>query len=261
MTVSALMYHALYSSNSELRGISEEDKPYAISLATFKQQLDLLIENNIHVLNPDVFNDFTLMSTNEHYALLTFDDGHASFYHYAYPELVKRGMAGIFFVTSDLIKNREDFCNWKQLKEMSSNGMCIQSHGKTHNFISGMNSHEAREELLDSKTTIEDELELKVRLISFPGGRYSKRDIKIGIELGYEFFFTSNEGVNKNLDKNTIKRLALRSTTEFNEFLKLSKGDFFLINKRIVIYRIKNLIKKIIGNNLYHFIYKRYRLN
>lgn len=264
MTISVLMYHAIYLTNSELNSIPEEERPYAISYEKFQQQLDLLNENNIQVLSPDIFNDLSAVKPNEHTVLLTFDDGHASFYHYAYPEMLKRKISGIFFVTSELIKERSDFCNWGQLKEMSDNGMSIQSHGKTHKFISDLDSNEARKELHDSKRDIESKLKSSVRSISFPGGRYSQREIEEGVGLGYEFFFTSNEGVNyyKELIKDKIvKRLALRKSTNLDEFLKLSKGNYYTIKKRIVIYYVKLFVKKIIGNSLYHFIYKRRRIS
>lgn len=259
MTVSVLMYHALYLDDSELAEIAEEDRPYAISCDMFQKQLDLLIDNNIEVLDPlTLLNDSG--TGDKHSVLLTFDDGHESFYRYAFPELKKRSMQGIFFVTSELIKQREDFCTWLQLKEMTEHGMSIQSHGKTHKFISDLDSDEAREELAVSRNEIEKELGVSVNSISFPGGRYTKREIKHGIELGYDLFFTSNEGVNEFISGsgcNIIKRLALKKSTNLKEYLSLSKGNFFLIKKRIVIYKLKFLIKKLLGNSLYHVLYKR----
>ncbi|MFV1982143.1 MAG: polysaccharide deacetylase family protein [Thiohalomonadales bacterium] len=264
MIFSALMYHSIYRNDEELNDLPEEDRPYAISLDNFQQQLNSLVKNNIAVLDPEIFNDTPVDCIKGNSVLLTFDDGHVSFYRYAYPELVKRNMSGIFFVTSELIKERKDFCSWCQLKEMSDNGMSIQSHGKTHKFISDLNPEEAHDELLNSKLTIESELTSTVNLISFPGGRYLKREIENGLNIGYEYFFTSNEGLNLFNDcakNHVVKRLAMRCTTSLDEFLKLSKGSFVVIKKRIAIYIVKYAIKKIIGNSVYHFIYKRRRLN
>ncbi len=265
MTISALMYHAIYKDDAELFDLPEEERPYAISLDMFNKQLDSLISNNIDVLKPssliNVFKDKT--KKFQHYVLLTFDDGHSSFFRYAYPELIKRNMSGIFFITSNLIKERKDFCSWIQLQEMSDNGMSIQSHGQTHKFLSDLGDIESNLELSESKATIEYQLNSKVTSISFPGGRYSQREIKKGLECGYEFFYTSEEGVNNHcfLETRVIKRLALRKTTSLTEFLKLSKANHLLIIKRIAIYRIKKLIKTVIGNGLYHLLYKRRGIN
>ncbi len=257
------MYHALYSDDSELAAISEEERPYAISCNMFQKQLDLLIKNSIPVLNPVTFS----ISSNvddKHAVLLTFDDGHESFYRHAFPELKKRNMQAIFFVTSDLIKQRDDFCSWLQLKEMSDNGMSIQSHGKTHKFISDLVLSEAINELSESKNDIEKELNVSVNSISFPGGRYTQREITEGVELGYKLFFTSREGVNDQISGSgsfVIKRLALKNTTNLTDYLSLSKGNNFLIIKRITIYQVKHLIKKLLGNSLYHILYKRGQSN
>ncbi len=263
MTISAFMYHAIYANDFELFDMPEEDRPYAISLDVFKKQLDILISNKINVLNPNSLIKISKDKVLKHYVLLTFDDGHISFFKYAYPELVKRNMSGIFFITTDLIKERKNFCSWLQLQEMSDNGMSIQSHGQTHKFLSDLGDVESKIELNESRSTIEYELNSKVTSISFPGGRYSHREIKIGLECGYDFFYTSQEGVNNNsfLETRIIKRLALRSSTSLTEFLKLSNGDYLLITKRIALYKIKKIIKMVIGNGLYHLLYKRRRLN
>ncbi|VAW92010.1 hypothetical protein MNBD_GAMMA22-2533 [hydrothermal vent metagenome] len=265
MTISVLMYHAIYADDVELFNLPEEDRPYAISLEMFKKQLNLLTSNKIKVLKPaKIANAYKNRDKgSQHFVLLTFDDGHVSFFKYAYPELVKRSMSGVFFITSNLVKERKNFCSWIQLQEMSDNGMSIQSHGQTHKFLSDLDGAESRNELSESKSTIEYELNSNVTSISFPGGRYSKREISMGLECGYQFFYTSQEGLNNNsfLKTRIIKRLALRNTTSLTEFLKLSRGDSILIIKRIAMYRIKKIVKMLIGNSFYHLLYKRRRVS
>lgn len=260
MTISVLMYHSLYDNEIEFNEIPEEDRPYAISLDVFKQQLNLLVKNNILVLNP--FDFFDEIKNKKHSVLLTFDDGHKSFYEYVYPELLNHGFTGIFFVTSDLIENRQDFCSWHQLKEMAKSGMSIQSHGKTHKFISELPEQEAILELYDSKCTIEEKIDENVTSISFPGGRYTSREIENAFNMGYKVLFTSEEGLNNyNSCKNTIivKRLALRNTTILSEFLSLASGNYFTIKRRVFIHAAKKIVKQLVGNNFYHIIYRRFR--
>jgi len=255
---STLMYHALYANEEELSLIDQEDRPYAISMSEFCAQLDLLNSNNIDVLSPEEVFKATSDEFKNSSVLLTFDDGHSSFYHHAYPELKKRNMSAIFFITTDLIDKKQEFCDWSQLKEMHESGMSIQSHGKTHKFISDLDAESAFTELQLSKNIIEKNVGNNVTSISFPGGRYQGRDIANGLRAGYKLFFTSDIGTGiKGKHQNIIPRLALKGATSRNKFLLLARGNTIEIYKQKIINGLKKILKLIVGNRLYHELYRR----
>jgi len=255
---STLMYHALYANEEDLSLIDQEDRPYAISISEFCAQLDLLNRNNIDVLSPEVVYQTTSDKFKNNSVLLTFDDGHSSFYHYAYPELKKRNMNAIFFITTDLIDKKQEFCDWAQLKEMHESGMSIQSHGKTHKFISDLDTESAFTELQLSKDIIEKNVGNNVTSISFPGGRYQARDITNGVKVGYKMFFTSDIGTGiKGNNRKIIPRLALKGLTSRNKFLLLAQGNSIEIYKQKIVNNLKTLLKLMVGNRIYHELYRR----
>lgn len=130
-----LMYHALYEKETELAAIVPEDRPYAISVASFQRHLECITRQGIPIISPDLLELKTLENGIQPGVLLTFDDGHASNYHYAYPLLREYGIKAIFFVTSDFISSRPGFLTWDMICELSKEGMVIGSHGKTHLFL------------------------------------------------------------------------------------------------------------------------------
>lgn len=251
-----LMYHALYLDDEELKRLPEEDRPYAISTKQFEQHLDILQDNNIHVLNPSFASDDPIPPNC---VILSFDDGDQSFYHHAYRALAKRGLTAFFFITSDLIQTREDFCSWPQLKEMADAGMRIQCHGQTHRFYDDLNHNESKAEFDNAKNAIEKHTGQFVNTISFPGGRFTQRDIEIGKTLGYTSFYTSNIGVS-NIEhiksSAPLPRLPIRQNTTNQEFLLMASGNKGYIRKEKLKQQIKQIVKTFIGNHRYHSLYK-----
>jgi len=253
-----LMYHSIYENENDLLRIDNEDRPYAVSRKNFCEQLDLLKSANIRVLEPDLFFDKNAENNREKTVLLTFDDGHSSFYTIAYPELKKRNLSAIFFVTSDFIGKRDNFCTWPELREMHEAGMSIQSHGKTHKFISDLHLEEASREIIISKQEIEKQTGNRVVSLSFPGGRYTSRDVDLCKMNNYKYVFTSDIGTGIDIREcSLVPRLVIKKSTGKNKFLILAKGSFLGILKLKTLHFIKAFIKRTIGNRLYHDLYRK----
>lgn len=257
--VVVLMYHALYGSIDEFQSLHKEERPYAISIASFEKQIDGLIEAGVPILSPqDILEEEVQHARMA--VLLTFDDGHRSFYEYAFPALSRRGLEAIFFVTTDLIHSREDFCSWTQLKEMTKRGMWIQSHGKTHRFLADLSPEESQLELSESKSQIEDQLGEKVLMLSFPGGRYKDRDIDIGKSLGYRYFFTSRVGANSWPELRSgfrIKRFPLKKTVSYNSLQAIFTYGSNALKIWQIRHTVKELGKTVLGNRIYHSLYRK----
>jgi peptidoglycan/xylan/chitin deacetylase (PgdA/CDA1 family) len=255
----SLMYHGFYANEEELERMPPADRGYALPVSAFIKQLDLL-QSTVQVISPQQLAAPGPENLPERCVLLTFDDGHASNYHYAFPLLRERGMTGMFFVTTDYIDNRSDFCTWMQLREMGEAGMLIQSHGKSHEFFSEHDDEWVQSEFAVSKQLIEDKVGKPVFAVSFPGGRYRSEIISIGKSTGYRFFYTSKIGVNSMIDfsgNGLIYRIPVKRNTDLDRFNKFIHAD----RRQIWIARLlsgtKDLAKGILGNRLYHFIYER----
>lgn len=61
--------------------------------------------------------------------------------------------------------------NWTQLKEMSINGIEIGSHTLNHSILNKVPVNEISQEILISKNTLEDKLNIEVQTICYPNGR------------------------------------------------------------------------------------------
>jgi peptidoglycan/xylan/chitin deacetylase (PgdA/CDA1 family) len=124
--------------------------------------------------------------------LITFDDGHASHYRYAFPLLERYGRKAVFFVTAAHVDERAEAVTGSQLREMASHGHAIESHGWSHRFLTSCSDAELRQEMERSKKTLEDRLGMPVRAIAAPGGRCDGRVLASAAAAGYERFYDSN---------------------------------------------------------------------
>jgi len=246
-----LMYHGIYRDAEDLQRISVEDQPYAISAETFRQQLDMLSAHDCGLMPED--------GSSPPQIVLSFDDGHASNFDLAFPLLQEFNVKAYFFVTTDFIDHREHFCRWQDLCTMSDAGMVIGSHGKTHRFFEDMEKGEAVNEFNHSAERLQTELGKPATSISFPGGRYSVENLRQARHSGYEQIFGSRFGTigsGEWLNGDALKRIPVRSSTSHEDFLKIISEDRLLYISEHIKFVTKNSIKKLIGNERYHALYK-----
>ena len=150
-SIPVLMYHH----------IAPTDKTVNVYPELFEDQLKVMSDNGWKTLSGDEYFYF-MHNPNEKpkkCVLLTFDDGYADNYVFAYPILKKYRMKAMLFIATDLIDDsdckRASFvplghneawklattkerskvmCTWKELEEMEKAGVFdIQSHGISHN--------------------------------------------------------------------------------------------------------------------------------
>lgn len=257
--VIVLMYHALYSSIDELNALRDEERPYALSTAAFERHLDRIIKAGIPILSAKQLSAEQRQNSGTS-VLLTFDDGHSSFYKYAFPALRERDLSAIFFITTDFIRSRKDSCSWEQLAEMTNQGMCVQSHGKTHRFLSDLSPELVRKELNVSKKQIEDHVGESVSMISFPGGRFSERDVGIGQSLGYRLFYTSRIGANvwrNPREVQTIRRLPIKAASSDRAIRIIVEDSRTALRLWNYTALAKTVGKTLLGNRIYHGLYRR----
>jgi len=245
-----LMYHSLYNGENTDR-IDAEDLPYAVSTENFIAQLDRLNNKTVGILG----TSDTVMPD----VVITFDDGHISNFDIAMPLLAERGLSAYLFVTSDFIGQRKHFCSGEHLAKMAQGGMVIGSHGSTHRFFDDLSDDEAECELRQSMEQLSDQCGQPVESISYPGGRYSQRTLEISRRVGYAQLFGSDIGVVKQSDMNAqapIKRVAIRRGTTIEEFDRMINADaaYYAIQKSKQ--TAKTLVKRTLGNRLYHGLYK-----
>lgn len=109
----------------------------------------------------------------------------------------------------------------------------FQSHTLFHPCLPMCRDEVAREEILLSKTILEEEYGLNVTAISYPNGDYSERDITIVKEAGYSCGITVDFGYNDaSTDVFRLKRLSVNDTPDLNELIVKASGLWALIRTR-----------------------------
>jgi peptidoglycan/xylan/chitin deacetylase (PgdA/CDA1 family) len=216
------------------------DTWYFIPQTTFAEQLDVICSSGWSVIDLPAFlrglDDPETVSDRS--VLLTFDDGHKSFRLHAFPVLRQLGLSAVCFIPTDHIggsstfdlgiEPEEPLCDWDDLREMSREGVTIQSHGASHGWASLMEPLQWREEIARSKRTIEIRLGEKVETLAFPfsdPGRDAEA-VDGGLrEAGYRAAFLCGGGPEivelPVRDRFRIDRLAMYRDTDLKSLLSV----------------------------------------
>ena len=275
-----LMYHDIFPDN-DTHAVDAEDLPYALSVSDFTRQLDALAERSV-----GLYNDESLPEV-----VITFDDGHISNLQLAAPLLQERNLSAYFFITTGFIDTRPYFMSSTELAELSKlPGMCIGSHGVTHRFFDDMSAEESVNELTKSREFLENVSQSACTSISFPGGRYTKETLQQLRGAGYSQWFGSEIGMvsaeqlhqgsgnivqeqpslsqgdhseNRwNLvsqcKNEPLERVAIRRNTQYEEFHRIISADRQYFQKKRLNSQVKHFARRLIGNRLYHGLYKSF---
>jgi len=171
---------------------------------------------------------------------LTFDDGYANNYIYAFPVLKKYGAKATIFVNTCFI-GREvalkvalntflevpeqsadvvyRFLSWNEIEEMHKGGIDFQPHGHTHPDLSKLEKNLVREEIIKSKEMLEKTLGKEGEFISYPFGRYSKRVISILKEQGFKAGVAVRPGIAKpGMDLYALPRMGIAAGCSLGRF-------------------------------------------
>jgi peptidoglycan/xylan/chitin deacetylase (PgdA/CDA1 family) len=185
------MYHHVGRAEDESSG------SFFIDEATFAQQLDLLTDK-YHPISLSELEDCYINKKEipRHAVLLTFDDGYADNYKYAYPLALKKGVPITIFLSTGEI-GAENRLTWEQVKEMhESKWVEFASHGVNHKRLRKCGDEDVLFELKNSKEVLERMTGVPVRSFCYPYGAFDKRVRRLVFEAGYIMDFGTRKGVN-----------------------------------------------------------------
>jgi len=247
-TVPFLMYHNILS----------EGDPYTITKEMFREQIALLNENkyNVIAVRDFVSQQKTFEKQTKKNVCLTFDDGYSNNFTYCLPELEKYNFKATFYVTTSLINSDAGFTEDK-IRTLSEKGMEIGSHTVNHVFLSNLIDDKLYYELEESKKQLEDIIQKPVTSLSLPGGRGNKRIFAAAQKAGYNTLCTSEYHPN---DANTylysLGRIPIKRDYTIEQFEKIVSLDPVLWKSMKFKQDLKFIIQRILGNKLYHSIWK-----
>jgi peptidoglycan/xylan/chitin deacetylase (PgdA/CDA1 family) len=164
--------------------------------------------------------------------VITFDDGFADNFDYAFPVLVKHGVKAAFFLTGGSLTTDPPPCDalsriyrgpvrtleWSQIREMHDAGFTFGAHTVSHPNLARLPEPLVARELLQSKEILEDGLGAPITSVAYPFGRprrhYTHRTLRMARELGFKNGFTTvHRGVTSQDDPLATPRISVGSDT------------------------------------------------
>lgn len=142
-----------------------------ITNANFNAQLDWLQKQGYHSITlTELFDAFYYgKALPPKPMILTFDDGYTDVYLNALPALLAHHYRGVFYIITGLIGGR--YMTWNQVRALAHSGMQIASHTIHHvNVGQPPAGTTTQAELLDSKKTLEMQLQQPVQFFCYPTG-------------------------------------------------------------------------------------------
>jgi peptidoglycan/xylan/chitin deacetylase (PgdA/CDA1 family) len=230
----ALAYHEI---------MPDSNYAYCVTVQNFREHLSLVA---------------ALAANNGIGTRITFDDGEQSQYRNAAPLLKEHGISAKYFVTPGLVGTEPKFLGWGELKELLAQGHSVQSHGRTHKFLTACSGEELTQEINGSRQMVEDKLGLAVEEISVPGGRWDERVIEACARAGYKRVFVSEPWIDERMfGVEVIGRFMVRRTTSLADLEKMARKDPRALRRMKMRAALRRSLVGLVGDGLYHRVWCR----
>jgi peptidoglycan/xylan/chitin deacetylase (PgdA/CDA1 family) len=196
--VVVLCYHSVHPTNSFASATPDQ----------FERHLAWLRQHCWLIRFTRVFEEARCPDPVRPAVALTFDDGYADNYEYAFPLLHQYSAPATFFVTAGFLEGdpavAERFqtfrpsepgpihpLEWSQVQEMRRAGMEFGAHTYSHPNLARLDLAAVEVELRRSREILEDRLGEPIRLMAYPFGKpachFSRQTMRVAADVGYEY--------------------------------------------------------------------------
>ena len=223
----ALMYHHVAPQPLEPGG-----RAFTIFPQQFEEQLAFLRQHGFTPVGLQELSQArqSKMALPKKPVLFTFDDGYNNHFTYLFPLLQKHRLPAVIFLITDLIGKDPFYLTWEQARQMQQSGLVeFGSHTVSHARLRQLSNEEILKELKESKQIIEKELGVPCRSFCYPfgSGGLDKRVRPLVFQAGYEFDFSTKQGINAWpwLGEKTILRTFPRGEETMQDFyIQITRG-------------------------------------
>jgi peptidoglycan/xylan/chitin deacetylase (PgdA/CDA1 family) len=201
----SLLFHDVYESDPRESGFrSPAADRYKLSVSAFEAQLDGLVELRTPLAPRSSWSEGGNRAPREPQgapslsrgvsrvpAVITVDDGGASYYTVIADRLEALGLRAHCFVSTDFIGER-GFLTPEQIRELDGRGHTIGTHSASHPArFSALTTSDMRREWSDSRQRLEDIVDHAVTVGSVPGGYFSRAVAEAAAYAGLQTLYTS----------------------------------------------------------------------
>lgn len=207
-----LMYHHIRDFNDPNDQIGTN---LSVSPGSLAKQLDLIAQRGY---TTTTFEQLSLGKNVSKPVILTFDDGYENFYTNAYPELQKRGMTAVIFIITGF--HSADYLSNVQIKELSAAGFEIGSHTISHPDLSISTDSKMKNEVGESKISLEQITGKKAISFCYPSGKYNQNVLDAVKASGYLYATTTKSGIGEFSSSLELSRYRVNHDTNISSYLK-----------------------------------------
>lgn len=247
-------YHGL--TESFAAGIPQAEQMFWLTPAQFGAHLAHIREARFRVLLLEELTEDGPVSKGEpRSVVVTFDDGLASDYEFAFPLLTKSDLRAIFFVNTSTV-GQAGHLTWSQIAEMHRAGMSIQSHSHHHLDLTVLPTPALESELTDSKRRLEDHLGSPVKYLAAPHGLVSRRVVRSALANGYQAV-CSTRCLPANPRSKVLTRITLHRDITPDGFHAFLTGEVSGYARRLgrgLLYRPRTLAERLVGTVRYRWL-------
>ena len=205
---------------------------HSISEATksrFSKQLDLLLR----LARPIPAGKEFKLENGRRFVAVTVDDVFCDFVRDGLPELCRRNIPVTLFTPTGFLgkpsswddyggenKVGEEVVSTGDLKRIAQfKNVDFGSHSVTHADLARLPEAAARQELRDSKNSLETIVSREITAFSFPYGSCGARELRLASEAGYKFLFDSTpQQMSSTMGQGLIGRVDVQPTDWDMEF-------------------------------------------
>jgi peptidoglycan/xylan/chitin deacetylase (PgdA/CDA1 family) len=171
-SIPILMYHSI--ADEDEAGVHRYYRT-ATAPTVFAAQMESLHQAGFSVIGiAEAIRRFSEPEAAKNSVVLTFDDGFRNFYTNAFPILNRYGFTATMFLPtahigeSHLSFKGKECLSWGEVRDLQKLGISFGSHTVTHPQLHDCDMHSIRQEVVDSKQTIEQKLGHAALSFSYP---------------------------------------------------------------------------------------------